>query len=210
MHRHLTVWGLGLLCVMLVGAFLLLTGWDFGLPIYESVDEVVNLDEIYALRGLSGEALSKPGYPPGILYVNYLAQNLAELSTGQSAWDQPCAVIRAVRLIGVVANLLTALLVALSARKLSTDAGGLLAALAWLAAPMVLQQSQYGFPQVYEGLMYMLVLYTALLALEEHNPRYALLCTLAGLGAVIFKYATFPVLVLGVGTVSDGVADIEV
>ena len=193
------LWHAALLCVLGIALLLLLTGYDAGLPLYESVDERHNLDEIYILRGLKDAPLWKPGYPPGILYLNYGAQLVAEFSTGQSAWDQACRVIQNVRLTGIVANLGTALLIALTARKLGGDSAGLLAALGWLIAPRVLAQNQFGFPQVYEALTYMLALYLAIRALETRQPRYALLSVLAGLAAVLFKYVTFPVLGLGVG-----------
>ena len=192
-------WWVGLAAVMLVGAVLLLTGYDAGLPLYESKDERHNLDEVYALRGLSEDTLWKPGYPPGILYVNTSAQLLTELATGDSAWDRACQVIRTVRIEGVLANLLTGLLIALTARKLGGDAAGWIAPLGWFVAPRVLGQVQFAFPQVYEGLFYMLALYTAILAVEKRQPRYAIVSVLAGLGAVLFKYTTFPVLALGIG-----------
>lgn len=196
---HNKWWWAGLLAVMLVGAALLLTGYDAGLPLYESKDERHNLDEVYALRGLSDDTLWKPGYPPGILYVNASAQLLTEVITGDSAWDRACEVIRTVRLEGVVTNLLTGLLVAFTARKLSGNIAGLIAPLGWFVAPRVLGQVQFAFPQVYEGLFYMLALYTAILAVEKPRPRYAVISLLAGLGTVLFKYTTFPVLALGVG-----------
>jgi hypothetical protein len=194
-----SVWWPALLVVMLVGVVLLSTGYDAGLPLYESSDESHHLHEVYILRGLDTDALWLPGYPPGILYVNYAAQLAVELGTGRSAWDQPCLVIHSLRIVDIGVNLLSALLIALIARKLAGDWAGLLAALAWLVAPRVLMQNQFAFPQVYEGLFYLLAAYTALLALEKQQPIYALLSVIAGLGAVIFKYTTFPALALGVG-----------
>lgn len=198
MQKHLS-WHAGVLLVLLVGFLFLTTGYDAGLPLHESVDERHNLDEVYILRGILDEPLWKPGYPPGILYLNYGTQLVTEALTGQSAWDQACQVILNVRTTGIFFNLITALFIALTARKLAGDAAGLLAALVWLLAPRVLQQTQFGFPQVYENFFYVLALFTALLAVEKRQSRYALLSVLAGLGAVLFKYVTFPVLGLGVG-----------
>lgn len=192
-------WWPALMLVMVVGVILLTTGYDAGLPLYESVDERHNLDEVFILRGLKTNELWKPGYPPGILYVNYAAQLLVELATGTSATQQACLVIRSLRIVDIGVNLLTALLIALVARKLGGDWAGILAALAWLVAQRVLAQTQFAFPQVYEGLFYLLATYTAVLALEKQRPLYALLSVVAGLGAVLFKYTTFPVLGLGVG-----------
>jgi len=71
-------WLLGLILILLVGLIFLCAGYDAGLPLYESKDERHNLDEVYTLRGLHDDELWKPGYPPGILYMNYGAQLVAE------------------------------------------------------------------------------------------------------------------------------------
>ncbi len=192
-------WRVVICGVLLAGFLFMITGYDAGLPLHESVDERHNLDEVYTLRGIIDDPLWKPGYPPGILYLNYGAQLVTEALSGQSAWEQACQVILNVRATGIFFNLITALLIAVTARRLAGDAAGLLAALVWLFAPRVLQQTQFGFPQVYENFFYVLALFTAILAVEKRQGRYALLSVLAGLGAVIFKYVTFPVLGLGVG-----------
>ena len=144
-----SAWRPALLLVLLLGVILLTTGYDAGLPLYESGDERHHLDEVYILRGLKQAPLWIPGYPPGILYVNYAAQLLVELQTGQSAYGQQCLVVRSVRIVDIFVNLITAALIASVARKLGGNWAGVLAALAWLVAPRVLQQNQFGFPQLY-------------------------------------------------------------
>ena len=198
---NIRYWYAGLFIILLFGVLLWLTGYNRGFPLYEEYDEQLNLEEVYILRGLDNPPLEKPGYPPGILYVNYAAQLAAEAITGQSAWDCGCVVIGIVRLFGIAAAFVSALLIALLARKLGGDVAGLIAPLAWFVAPRVLERAQFGFPQVYENLFYLLALYSAVLLLEKRQPRYAIFSVLAGLGAILFKYPLFPVLFLGIGAV---------
>ncbi len=185
--------------LVVVGMGFYLTGYDRGFPLYESEDEIRNLNEVYALRGLTNADLWKPGYPPGILWINHGAQVAAEQFAGQPATAVPCIVVGNVRLTGIPFNLLSAVFIALIGRRLVGGAAGLIAAAAWLFNANVLAQTQFGFPQTYEHLAFVMALYFALLALETHNPRWALASTVAGLVAVLFKYTLFPVLGLGVG-----------
>lgn len=191
-------WGL-LGIVLIVGAGFYLTGYDRGLPLYESRDERRNLHEVYALRGISDDELWKPGYPPGILWVNHAAQVVTEWGANLPATQVACDVIRNVRLMGIPVHLLSALLIALIARNLGGAAAGILAAVAWLFSAGVLDQTQYAFPQTYEHVAYLLAFWFALLALQANKPIWAVLSVIAGLIAVIFKYTAFPVLGLGVG-----------
>lgn len=193
------VWWAVLALMLATGAVFYSIGYDRGLPLYESVDERNNLHEVYALRGLTDDDLWKPGYPPGILYVNHAAQVVTEWLTGQSALDAACSVILNLRRVAIPVNLASALVMALLARRLGGDAAGLLASGTWLFNAGVLAQTQYAFPQTYELFAYLLAFWFALLALERDAPLWALLSVGFGLVAVIFKYPAFPVLGLGVG-----------
>lgn len=192
-------WWAALALVMAVGAALTITGYDRGLPIYESKDERRNLEEVLILRGQLDKPLWKPGYPPGILAVNAGAQIIAEQITGVPASMCRCTVIRSVRVLNLIINLISPLLLALTARRIAGDGAGLLAPLAWIVSVEVLNQTQYAFPQTYEQMTYLLALLLALVALETRKPIWALWSVVAGLVAVIFKYTAFPVLGLGVG-----------
>ena len=200
LNREWSRAGWALLALILVaGGYLYTIGYDRGLPLLESRDERRNLHEIYAMRGITDDELWKPGYPPGILAVNYGAQRYTEWATGLSAVEAACDVIRNIRLAGIPVNLLSALLIALLAGRLAGGPAGLLAAAAWLFNPAILDQTQYAFPQVYELATYLAAFYLALLALQTEKPAYALASTAVGLLAVVFKYLAFPVLGLGVG-----------
>jgi len=128
--NKLRYWYAGLFIILLLGLLLWATGYNRGFPLYEEYDEQLNLEEVYILRGLDDQALQKPGYPPGILYVYYAAQLAAESVTGESAWDCGCVVIGIVRIIGLAAALISAGLMALIARKLGGAVAGLIAPLA--------------------------------------------------------------------------------
>lgn len=199
LHRPTARWWAALLVILAVGSVFYLTGYDRGLPLYESRDERRNLEEVFILRGLSDAELWKPGYPPGILWVNHGAQVVTEWAVGEPATDCPCDVIRTMRLLGIPFHLASAVLIALIARKLGGDWAGLFATSVWLFSAGILDQTQYAFPQTYEHIGYLLAFWFAWLALENERPRWAVASTLAGLIAVIFKYTAFPILGLGVG-----------
>ena len=204
---HLAWWG-AIVVVMGIGAWLYFTGHDLGLPLYESKDERRNITEVFILRGIDDGDLWKPGYPPGILYINEIAQQVTENITGESALVERCMTILTVRRIGIVFNLLSALLIALIARRIGGNFAGVIAATGWLFSEHVMTQTQFGFPQTYELFSYLLALYLGMLAinypekdteLNRWHVVYAILSVLAGLVAVIFKYTAFPVLGFGVG-----------
>ncbi len=188
-----------LVVLLLAGVLVHLTGYDRGLPLYESKDERNNIHEVYALRGLTDEPLWKPGYPPGILYVNHVAQLVAERVTGDPATDCACEIVRGLRLAGMVVNLVAIAGMAFIARWFGGNLAGIVVPAVWLFNINVLSEAQYAFPQIYEHLLFVAVLGFAIPALTRRSMTFAVLSTLAGLAAVVFKYPQFPVLGLGVG-----------
>lgn len=193
------LWWVGLGIVLLIGSFLFTKGYDRGLPLYESKDEYHNLQEVLILRGLEDDDLWKPGYPPGILWVNYIAQWATEWRTGVPANDAPCDVIRSVRQLNIAFNLLILAALAYGGRQLHSPAAGLLAAAAWLLNVQVIEQTQYAFPQTYEVLTYVLAAIFALTGLRDRSVRDVYLSFAFGLLAVVFKYPALVVLGFGFG-----------
>lgn len=192
------VFALLLAVVLLMGAVVHLIGYDRGLPLYESIDERNKIHIVYAIRGLGG-ALRWPGYPPGILYVNHAAQLVAEGVTGKPATECACEIVHGLRLIGIVVHLLAITGMAFIGRWFGGNLVGLLVPAAWLFNVNVLSEAQYAFPQTYEHLFYVVALGAAIVALTRRSIPFVILSTVAGLGAVVFKYTQFPVLGLGVG-----------
>ncbi|MEL6151806.1 MAG: hypothetical protein AAFR56_19415, partial [Chloroflexota bacterium] len=101
-------WWMALVLILSMGFYFYITGYDRGLPLYESVDERNNLHEIYISRGMLENDLWKPGYPPGILAVNAGAQYVTEWTTARTAYDAACEVIRNLRLFGIPFHLAAA------------------------------------------------------------------------------------------------------
>jgi hypothetical protein len=188
-----------LLLVLVAGAVVHLIGYDRGLPLYESKDERRNIHEVWALRGLTDMELWKPGYPPGILYVNHAAQLVAEQITGRPATECACETVRTLRLTGIAVNLLAAVGLALLARWLAGPIAGLVVPLAWLLNPDVLSETQYAFPQTYEHIGFVAAVGFAALALERRRPAYLVASTVAALLAIVFKYTLFPLLAIPFG-----------
>ena len=193
------VFAVGLAVLLLAGALVHLTGYDRGLPLYESKDERNYIHEVYALRGLTDDPLWIPGYPPGLLYVNHAAQLVVERVTGKPATACACEIVHGLRLTGIVVNLMAITGMAFVARWFGGNLAGLMVPALWLFNPRILAEAQYAFPQIYEHLFFVAALGCAVLALTRRSATLAVLSTLAGLTAVVFKYPQFPVLGLGVG-----------
>lgn len=192
------LWVIGLLTVLLVGGMVSFTGYTFGLPFVEHYDEGRNLAETYILRGIPGD-LNKPGYPPGILWVYQGAQLAVEAATGDSAYEHPRQVMTLVRFMTALANVLSGVFIWAVTRKFSGEIAGLAAGLGWYFLPLVIRRVEVGLPQAWEVMLYVAVVYFALLALEQQKPRWAIISVFVGLINVIFKYTAFPALGLGVG-----------
>ncbi len=198
-HQHNALFWLAFAIIYLAGIWVYATGYDYGLPIYEHIDERRNLYEIYMERGFLDYDTTKPGYPPGVLWINHAAQYLTEAQTGISAYRTPAEVIRNLRIFAVVTSLTTALLAGLMARQLGGNLAGLMGLAGWLFAPHIFRFASSGLPQTWEAWTYALTGYLALLALSRKSPRWAIASLIASLGAVIFKYSSVPVMGLPVG-----------
>jgi len=194
------LWWIMLGVILLIGAVTYFTGYDTDMPLlYENIDERRNLYETYVMRGLSEENLTKPGYPPGILWVYIGAQQAVETVTGETAFEHPGMVVLYVRVAAILTSLLTAFYAALVGRKLMGDIAGLLAAAVWLSLPLVFERTVDGLPQTYEVMFYTAAVYYAILAMEKKSVFWSNISVLVGLFCVIFKYTAFPILGLGVG-----------
>lgn len=192
------LWWLGLGMILLLGALTYFIGYNTDMPLlYNNIDERRNLYEVYVMRGLSDEDLTKPGYPPGILWVYHGAQLAVEATVGDTSFEHPGLVVIYVRVAAIITSLITAFYIGLVGRKLKGDVAGWVAALAWLSLPLVFERTVDGLPQTYEVMFYVSALYYAILAVEKAQARWALVSMALGLLCVIFKYTAFPVLGFG-------------
>src|SRR5258708_5759347 len=193
------VWWTGIIVILLAGALLRFTGYNFGLPYLENTDESQFLASTLTLRGLYPQPIVDPSYPPGIYAVNWLAQLIVERQTGYSALANPSATTAIVRFASVITDLLNVIVVGLFAQGVGGTIAGWLAALLWLLLPTYLFYSSLGIAEPWLLLCYTLALYWASIALGRNWPGWAILSVLAGLGAFLFKYSAF--LAVGPGLV---------
>ena len=82
--RRKTLFWLAFTLIYLAGIWVYSTGYDYGLPIYEHIDERRNLYEIYMERGFRDYDTTKPGYPPGVLWINHAARYWPAADTAPS------------------------------------------------------------------------------------------------------------------------------
>ncbi|MCU0514758.1 MAG: glycosyltransferase family 39 protein [Anaerolineae bacterium] len=191
-------WGC-LALLMAAGGLLHLTGYNYGLPFVEGYDEGRLFYNALILRGATGGTSDLPGYPPGIFALHGLVQPLVEAYTGRTAELDAWRSIAALRLLAVLTNVVTGLVLALAVRRLAGGLAALLAVCAWFVLPEVLYNTVIALTEAWQACFIMLALYLALRALDDDSPRLALLSVLAALGAIVFKYVNFPILGFGVG-----------
>ncbi len=203
LRQWLTRHGLWLLLisVVILGALPRLASYDFSLPYVDYPDEPAYYNGARALRGLIVDSDGYfEGVPPGYLWLNAAVQVALEpLGLTELAQLLPL-----MRLLSVVTNLLVIVLIADTARLAFPGragmAAGLLAGLAWAIAPHVIAAGVLALPDPWLILGTAAALWAAVRAIvaPEHNRAYALISTIAGLIAVIFKYPAVPALIPGV------------
>lgn len=193
---------IGLLLIVGLAAVPRLTSYDFSLPYVDHVDE-----PNYYLAGLEGRGLyDNQGYfvgvPPAYIWVQIAAQTLLT----PLGVDDLAETMRLMRQLSVAADLLTLILIALTAwqaLRFSNATAGIIACwsagAAWAVSPQVLENAVYALPDPYVNLFTALALWCAVLALRANPaaPRWAVLSTAAALVAVIFKYPALPALLPG-------------
>ncbi len=171
--------------IFLVGAWLRLTSFDFKLPYIDHPDEPSLYVETLAKRGVVNPIPNLTAYPPAVLVQTDLVLRLLERSGYPSASD----VVHINRLLSVVSNLVTLVLIGLLARAIAGSVAGLVAALAWAISPLVLENGVYGLadPPVY--MLATLSVYLAIIALLRPERRHWLIwSTVAALVATLYKY----------------------
>jgi hypothetical protein len=162
---------------------------------------VWDYDEAYLYRMghelLTEQPITTPhllGYPPGLFWVERVVYcTVVAPNCGDNAL-QTSAVLRYMTLLAGIANVFTALILALTVRAWVGGLPALAAALIWLCLLPVMDKTLLALTEAWQILGYSLAVYGAVLVLKTERPHYALLGTLGGLFAVIFKYSAFPAL----------------
>ncbi len=182
-----------LFLIVILAASLRLASYDFSLPYINHPDEPNYYLEALKWRGFYELGGAIPGYPPGILVINSTVQTLMA-DDGLKMPD----VVRMVRLLSLVVNLMTLLIIAFIARRIAGFTAGLIAALSWGIAPAVVTGGVYATADPYVYFFTALAVWLALIALQDaRRPQSAIWSIIAGLFAVLFKYPALPALLPG-------------
>ncbi len=184
--------------ILLCAALLRLTGFTFGLPYFENVDEPWFFYEAAFQRGLIGSWLH-PNPSQGLIGLYKGAQIIAEALTGGSALQHVSAIVTAMRLLSIIVSLITLVFIGLAARELSRDnRAGWLAAALWAVIPLVVYHSFIAIAEPWMMLLAAVALWTGAAALRREQPAWPLVSVWAGLAAFLFKYSMFPFAGVGV------------
>ncbi len=122
-------------------------------------------------------------YPPGIIAVNYLA-----LRFFHDKADPPTIALRELRLLSVVASLVTVVVIALFGYRLAGELGGLLGAGLWAVSPTMASFSRFATADIYVNLFVLLALYLALTGVLYRRYCFTTASTYVLMLAVVFKY----------------------
>jgi hypothetical protein len=199
--RHLDRrWWVGVALIVLVGAVLRFTGYDFALPYYDHMDEPWLFFQAAYERGLL-ETWAQPNPSPGLINIYKLAQMTTETITGASSLDQAANIFVVLRLISVVVSLVTLVFVALSGRELAGNSAGWLAAFVWTLIPLVIYHSFIAIAEPWMMLFAAMVFFTALRGLRCASGAWLVFSVWAGLLGFAFKYSMFPFAGIGIAIV---------
>src|SRR5579859_7168497 len=170
-------WWLVAILILIVGALPRYVGYKFQLPYLDELDEAGHFWNTMSWRGVYPVDMHEVGYPPGIFFVDGLAQSLIERSSHDWIVNHIAEAVALARLWAIGANMLTALLVGLTARLILgtlnstvSEIAGWLAMIAWLIPSDIIFHSVYALPAAWVMLFDALSLYGALVSLEKHQP----------------------------------------
>jgi hypothetical protein len=190
---------IGLTLLVVLAAIPRLATFSYSLPFIDHIDEPAYYLGALEFRGLYDSGGYYLGVPPGYLY----AYTLGEIVLAQFNVTAYGDVVRFFRFLSVVANLITLVLIADSARRAiqgyAGSIAGLSAAMMWALAPLVIENSVYALPDPLIYLFTAAALWSAIVATssERHIVRYTLTSTAAALIAIIIKYPAVPALIPG-------------
>lgn len=197
--RWLVAWW-PLLIVLIGGAALRFSGYLYGLPYYDHIDEPWLFYEAAFQRGLISDWLH-PNPSPGLNNLYKLAQVITEALTGQSALAHVPQTLSVLRFISVILSLLTLIVIALGANELGGRKAGWFAAALWASIPLVVYHSFIAIAEPWMMLFAAIALYTAARGLQQRSARLLIASVWGGLFAFTFKYSMFPFVGVGIGAV---------
>jgi hypothetical protein len=193
--RRIPVFWLGLALVVALAAVPRLLSYAFSLPYIDHPDEPNYYIAGQIWRGLMPPDPCYAGVPPGYLTLHTIVQPVLE-TAGVKATSPT---IQVMRLLSVIANLTTLVLIALTARLAAGNLAGIIAGAAWGVAPPALENGVYALPDPFVYLFTAGALWLAAgAAVRPNRSRWALWSVVSGLLAVLMKYPALPALAPGV------------
>ncbi|RPJ39719.1 MAG: phospholipid carrier-dependent glycosyltransferase, partial [Planctomycetaceae bacterium] len=177
-------WPFILIGIFLLGAIFRLRGYDHSLPYIDHPDEPNFVLTAMWWRG-ENHIFQNDHYPPGYIWLEIGVQETMDLFQPPNIPDY----IRALRLIAIAMNLVVALLIALTAKRLGGKMAGAIAGLVWAVSPLIVS---LGIPAIPDSMVYLFVslaFYLAVVALDHPHPFFwATASIVAGWLAILTKY----------------------
>ena len=177
-------WWLLLLLILLPGAGLRYTGYNFSLPYIDHPDEPNhNLAARMIVDLGTARSLDHDSYAPGIVAVNYFfARYFHDPVT------PPSTVLWMVRLVSVTTSVGLLVVLALFGYHLAGPPAGLLATALWAITPIYVSVSRFGIPDIYVTFFSILSLWLTLAGIRYLRPRWTTYAVYALMLAILFKY----------------------
>jgi 4-amino-4-deoxy-L-arabinose transferase-like glycosyltransferase len=175
-----------------LAALLRLSGYNFSLPYIDHPDEPAFYLTGLEWRGVFDNQTYLTGYPPLYIWLNIIVQVVLEpFGIGTVA-----ATIQVLRLISIVFNLLTLIVIGLTARRAAGVLAGWVAGASWAISPLVIRDGVYATP---DPLLYLLVALAVWLAVEASAGRWrwCIWSVVAGALAILDKYYILTAVVPG-------------
>lgn len=194
-YRSAWRFALPLLLIVAAAGALRFASYRFSLPYVDHPDEPAYYLGGQEWRGLYDSGGYYAGIPPAYVWLHTVAQPALE-ALGIVGL---AATVEFFRLIAVLVNLLTLVIIALTARQAAGDLAGWVAGAAWGSAPLVLINGVYALPDPFIYAFTALAYFFAL-AGWAHPARRAWLLgsVISGLLATLMKYPALPALLPGV------------
>lgn len=195
------MWWLSLIMLILVALPIYWSGYNLDFDASDQManymDERILYKESFEMSRIPIEERELGGYPPGLLWIFQLAHQLT--NSGDTLNNE--LVISLARLWTGLVNVCTIVLLAQIGRNLHSRLLGILTALAWLMAPLIVSRVWFALTEPYQVFFITLAVYTALTALKEESAPKAILSVLSALMAGIFKYSALSAIGFGTGVV---------
>jgi hypothetical protein len=189
-------WWIGLGLILIPAAILRFTGFTYGLPYFDHMDEPWLFYEAAYQRGLLSYWLH-PNPSPGLITMFKVGQIIAESITGQTALAHVTGIITVFRIISIIASLITLIIIGFAARELAGNLAGWLASAVWSVISYVIYHSFIAIAEPWMMLFGALALLGAIAAMQRESTAWATVAVCGGLFAFAFKYSMFPFVGIG-------------